>query len=443
MGSLTEGTQNDGILLSEKECYSSSCLSTLPTYREITGVDTGKATVISVDIPAFNDIDGDDLPDTPMLLEIRYKDTLRFRYSSGDTPNRTKVESILSLGPGNDIWNIEPRKIAGLGGKNDGYWKVEQVLIDKTPFQFARAIDDGSGNEYYKFEITLGYGQDNTGKVALNLPIDYIALHALAPVEFDKIKELRKDLLGLVEIKKDHVTVPLQNAVLFTRNPTEPVYDYTYPDFARENVCDEGATSCAPIRKNVARGEAFPFSFSIASPLALPSVTINLNSLSSGLTPSMFKVHHVVNEDRFWLGRDSNNAYSSMPDRVEILSSVNIEADKTKRFWITATLPESIPPSSPGTPYLANISVFSEGVKIFEIPVEIEVMNFQLEEPLALNFLYINPKVVPQYVGTTSAEYNFSKIWENVIDHEISIVKWPRAIGAYFFAPPPSVVLHI
>src|SRR3989338_320259 len=101
---------------------------------------------LSVEFPAFN-VDNQGFPLTPMLLEVRFKDTINFKsYAKNANISSHRAFVISNIYYMSDDTLVDRAdkinySILSLDENRDYQWKYKQYGFGKSQFQLIRAID--------------------------------------------------------------------------------------------------------------------------------------------------------------------------------------------------------------------------------------------------------------------------------------------------------------
>ncbi len=352
------------------------------TFRNLT---SGNETNIS--FLAFNN-NSDGLPLTNMIVEIRYKDVGNSSLVGTTDTNKIRIQSYAAFR--NTSFDV----VSLPGYKSDNV-VVEHGLIKRSNLSLLKSVDG-----VYKIQLRSAANP--------NLPIDYVALHAVTQNNYELWEDLLANKSGFKRFDQTRTNVISKDVVWFSKNIMAPVYETTIP------AADEINNS---INKTIAKGETFSISFSIASLVNLTSVEVNLTNLSNSqesLPVSNISVYQVAQGLKFWnsysLDDINRQAIGLMPDLLNKFDYINIIQNKTQRFWITIEVPETALGN-----YTGNITVYNNSEKLFDIPVRIDVLNFTLNLPDSQSFLYASPLML------LNSENN-TKVYENIEEHQANTV---------------------
>jgi len=361
--------------------YNSSVMSGVLTDGSTEYRETLPDEKLEVKFPEFN-VGSDEFPDTPMLLEIRYKDT----YSDWDTlANRPVVSSYINFISNNpEVLKKEDRvdyNIMTLRGQNAG-WKIQQREFQKSPFQLIRSIDSK-----FSFKITM---PDRYRTV----PIDYICLREITQSEYEDIIEQQKINNGFTEVDlgpDEPSSLPQYNDLtVFVRDIMRPVYLHTKP--ASNEINKE-------IELNSALGELEVASFAIYSESGVNSLSFEANELIHNQNPSdkipisNINIQKIVYDERRLTHYKYNDwgangkPYALIPDRVEDFNSLDVGAETSERIWIKIKIPENIL----GGLYEGSIKVKQAGNLQKTVPIKLNVLPIKLNHSEHINPLPADP----------------------------------------------------
>ncbi|MGD0596638.1 MAG: right-handed parallel beta-helix repeat-containing protein [Sedimentisphaerales bacterium] len=356
------------------------------TYREL---KAGKT--IEIEFPAFDD-GPNGLPNSPMLLEIMFKDTVGDEYNNTNVSyDRIKVSSKI------DWIYQDPCYLASdtnrycplnsFGGFADGQWKYVQYDFQKSDFQELRAVN---GKYTIKIEnLTNSYG------ASYNVPIDYVCLRKISDSEWQSLYERQRDLrFKKVELadKCNICNYADPNLVIFCRDFMHPVYKDTRP---AENEPNRIETFSA-------WSEVEPVSFSIYSEGGVDDLTIsvsnltnvnNSNSVIDGNDISIWKI--VYDEARLGYAISQGSSvymdYALVPDRLKKLSgTLSVDAGTSESVWLKINVPAKSANLSGGD-YKGQIRIQKAGVYDKTIDVTLTVYDITLETPAYLSYVYHDP----------------------------------------------------
>lgn len=351
---------------------------------------------VYVDIPAFN-VDEKGLPLSPMLLEIRYKDTIdeeKYEDSTHRTYHRAFIYSKI------DFYSTEPYsrkerqyyKLCGMGHSADGQWIYEQHLIPKTPFQLLRAIDG-------KFTLRINMPNEGPDDETLRIPIDYISLRKITDEESRMLSDKNRDLLGFykVEMPADQPAMPVDytsgDLVVFTRDIMKPVYPRTKP--AEDEIDREMNAVSAP-------GEIEPISFALYSRNGINDLSFEVSDLTcaekkTAISKENIYIFKVICGEKRVNSYSSNRprGYGVIPDRLEIVDDLDIAPDTSERIWLKVHIPEN----TAGGIYIGSVGVKKNGAPYKSVPLKLDVLDIPLDLPENLNIVYSDP-----YLRTYSTE---------------------------------------
>jgi len=357
------------------------------TYREL---KAGKT--IEIEFPAW-DADSNGLPNSPMLLEIMFKDTVGDECNNADvSEDRIKVSSKI------DWIYQDPCYLAGdtnrycplisFGGFADGRWKYIQYGFQKSDFQYLRAVNG-------KYTIKIENLTDNYG-ASYNVPIDYVCLRKITDSEWQSLYERQRDLrFKKVELadKCDNCNYDDPNLVIFCRDFMHPVYKDTRPAGNEPNSISTFSTW----------NEVEPVSFSIYSEGGVDDLTIsvsnltNINDSNSVIDGNNIFTWRVVHDEArlgYFVWKETyatDMGYASVPDRLEKLSgTLSVAAGTSQSVWLKINVPAKSANLSAGD-YKGQIYIQKPGVYDKTIDVTLTVYDITLEAPTHLNYVYHDP----------------------------------------------------
>ncbi|MFA6039385.1 MAG: glycoside hydrolase family 20 zincin-like fold domain-containing protein [Candidatus Peribacteraceae bacterium] len=381
---------------------STSFRSLLPTKR------------LEVRFPAFN-VDGEGLPQTPLLLEVRYRDTIDEALSTSATNHRATVGKRVDFIPDDPLvangnaWVAVP---FGLGRNGDGVWRVEQTVFSASPFSLLRARDG-------MFSFSISMPNLIPADASLQLPLDYITLRAITPEEHEFFLKESRERLGFYEVplppdrSGDTFTEPY---VVFKRDEMAMVYRHTQP--SKNEVVDALSAFSAP-------GEIEPLSFGLYAQETVANLAFTITDLrredgtaipSSAL--SLRRVTYDVKQAREYPRRGS----ALMPDRLEPFTSLTLPAGTTTLLWMHVHVP---PDAAPGT-YRGEVRV-SDGRTL---PLRFTVLPLALDRSSAINAVYHDPYLKPISWNTGEAFRFYREYGLDPFFYDMSITPLKDAQGA-------------
>jgi hypothetical protein len=361
------------------------------TYRALKAAKT-----IEIEFPAW-DTDANGLPNSPMLLEIMYKDNV------SASKNQIKVSSKIDWiyqDPcylASDTNRYYP--LIGFGCFADGRWKYIQYGFQKSDFQYLRAVNG-------KYTIKI----ENLG-ASDNVPIDYICLRKISDTEWQSLYERQRDLrFKKVELadKSDNCNYGDPNLVIFCRDFMHPVYKDTRP----------AVNEPKSISTFSAWSEVEPVSFSIYSEGGVDDLAIsvsnltcdtNANSIIDGDNISIWRV--VYDEARLGYlvsqGTTTNMDYALVPDRLKKLNgTLSVDAGTSESVWLKINVPAKSANLSGGN-YKGQVHIQKSGIYDKTIDVTLTVYDINLEAPTYLNYVYHDPwfKIYSEDISKTFDAY--------------------------------------
>ena len=371
--------------------FDSSVMSTPQTdgsinYRNLNGLQT-----LNVSFDAFN-VDANGFPLTPMLLEIKYKDTIDSGGSNADnaytTYHRASVASQI------DYMNLDPNYppyiprnrdyiVEGLGSNNDQSWKYIQYGFRKSQFQLIRALSDGK----FHFKITMPSNR-RPADDSLTLPIDYISLRVISQEELDFLTTRQRVHRGFYEVPlpSDEPSPPVsyQNPemTIFTRDLMQPVYQNTKP--ALSEITNNLSTSSA-------QGEIATLNFAIYSETGVNNLSFNVSNLTNAATSdvipsnniSLSKVIYDIKRVRACC---AEKGYAVLPDHLEDASSLSVNPNTSERLWLKIQLPNAVS----GT-YAGTVQILNNGTPAQTVNVSVNAIPVRLDHSSNMNPVYHDP----------------------------------------------------
>jgi len=342
------GDQSDSLLqISDPTRYSVIQNDGDIHYRSVLSDSTGS----KFSFPAFN-TDSDGYPLSPMMLEIRFKDNYNDGRSatSSRSANRIKISSVTG-----DSIKIDP--IVGLGGTADNSWKIIHVVVGSSEFSRMKSVN---GN--FTFII------DKTSGAYVDLPIDYISIRAITSQLASKLIRSSAIIEGFREVNYQQASNKTSGTVWFSRSLSEPIYQNTIPETSEINQT---------ISKQYALGEPISIPISLRSDADINNITFS----SDGSNIKIQQVAEVVQNYRRWV-HSINKTFGLVPDYIKKISSSALTADTTKTYII------DIEPMTSAGEYQSKIIVSDKSGKLLDIPIDIVVNNFVLENSSYKSFLY-------------------------------------------------------
>jgi len=382
------------------------------TYREILNKQT-----VFVSIPSWN-IDSNGLPNTDLMLEIRYKDTFAADPLPADYYNYYQDKSqYASVKTRIDFTKPESYtgNLLGLGEFGDNTWKTVQVVLPKTNWQMIKSID-GS------YVVRIGLPTPIVAGASLSLPIDYVSLSEISANEVKSFEQKQRDSLGLREVNYTPVN-PLPTIsgdfTWFTSPSTEQIFPNYYP---KSNQIKKAITLQSVL------DETEPGNFSIITKNSVSDVSFSIPDLvsDSGAIPSSdINLYKVMYENKHWSNNTANGStYGLQPDRYEKFDKISIGAGTTQQFYFTIAVPNNVA----GGVYSGTIKVMVGGVETATIPVSIDILPIKLEDPGYIPYLYHNPNDISRYyrkndpLTASDIEYN-NKLFSDIVSHDYVATK--------------------
>ncbi|MBI2632136.1 hypothetical protein HYW75_03970 [Candidatus Pacearchaeota archaeon] len=339
-----------------------------------------KGNTITIQFPVF-DFDKEGLPNSPILLEIKYKDVIngglgvysKIDYIDNENPDVPKNRREVSLG-----------KISTLGSNK---WLTKQYVF-KRPFPLIRNLEG-----YYTIKLRVDPNND--------FPITYISLSSVN----NRIAEIAilnntYNLISIVDPpkEKDEASVSDRDPIIFVRDIMRPLYINNKP--INKEISNKTFIYAAP-------GETEALSFGINSKKGLNSLNFEITDFINKWDKNIiFKDNfdiYSVEYDKRSLGMYAQSVYliSNIEDRLVKIDNISFNPGTVKRFWIKM----KIPSESRKGDYNGKIIIKSDNESIDEINISIRVLSKKLDLPKNLNPIYHDP-----YTITISS--NLSKVYE-------------------------------
>jgi hypothetical protein len=350
----------------------------------------------TIDIDAFN-VDANGYPYTPMMLEIRYADTVNLFLNRNE--NRSTHGATLSVKCFDSKNRVESYKsIAMLGMRGMGEQLCFQYLFDKTLLQGLRAVDG-------KFSIKIQMPNtirelDNT----LTMPIQSICLRPISAEDAERFKAQQRDMRRFVEVDLGpdepamSIIYPDKKIMLYQRDIMHTIYKNTKPS-KEETVLNLSAT--------VFQAETEPLSFAIYSDEGVEGLSFRLDDLrgAGGIKLSkenieLFEVTYAFKRLKF----GNSNEYAFVPDALmPITNRLSVDRASSKRIWIKVHIPEG----QYGGVYAGNINLYKDGNRYKAIPISIEVIPMKLDGPSSLYPICADPYYLDTVFQDENAVYDF------------------------------------
>jgi len=332
-----------------------------------------------VEFPAFN-TDDTGLLESPMLLEICYKDTI-----SGfttDKPHRAICSSRLYEGERvlQSIRDGSFCPILALGGKNDDQWKYVQRLFPKNRFPLLRSIDN-------KFTIKIEMPNESNEDSIL-LPIDYISLRAITEEEYQVYKEYQRRLQGFYEVLPDVNTdkpasVTNPELVVYSKDTMAPIYKETKP--LSVDITDKISTIAA-------NGEVESLSFAFYSKNGAEISSINVTDLYNDyddekISSENITIYNVI-RDKKRIYPYPSKGFREIGDRLEKFTPTKVQPDTSEQVWLKCKVPSQLTPGI----YHGFIEICTATNLRKDIELELMVFPVKLtDQSETLNPVYFNP----------------------------------------------------
>lgn len=350
-------------------------------FRELLGAST-----VEISFPAFS-IDANGLPLTPILLEIRYKDTIDASQGA-EGSNWTYHRAFVSARQ--DYLNLDPEyglpsseKWAGvvyLGDANDGVWKYTQYSFQNSPYQMIRAKD---GRYIVKIEMPNLL----VGDPSLRLPIDYVSLRVITPVDDKALRDRRRSFLGIAQAQTPFdepdppVNYPNPDLVVFQRDLMQPIYYRTKPALSELTSALESTAT---------QDELAALSLGMYSQPGLTGLSFQASDLvnaSSGeriaaadiqflrivqretRTPTLFGEHWML-----------------QPDYLTEVSSLDIAPHSSERLWIRVKAPAD----GQGV-YQGTLTISQGRTALRQVQINLDILPLTLERSEHSNLIWWDP----------------------------------------------------
>lgn len=154
-----------------------------------------------------------------------------------------------------------------------------------------------------------------------------------------------------------------------------------------------------PIELLATWGEYVPITFAISPHQYLGATQIIFDSLTSPHGKRIESSEIDVGEVRYVadpVNYRKRTAWQPIPGPIVPINNLKLEAKISKQFWITVHVPENAEPGQ----YLGNIQILPSQGKPIKIPIELNVLPFQLIRPthLATGLTYFVP-IMHAYFG--------------------------------------------
>ncbi|MBI4982451.1 MAG: hypothetical protein HZC15_04885 [Candidatus Omnitrophica bacterium] len=351
----------------------------------------------TINIDAFNvDINGN--PNTAMMLEIRYTDTVNLFLNRND--NRSTHGATLSVKCFDSKNRVESYKsIAMLGMRGMGEQLCFQYLFDKTLFQGLRAVDG-------KFSIKIK--MPNTIRAldsTLTMPIQSVCLRPISAEDAERFKAQQRDMRRFVEVGlgPDEPVIPIiypdKKIMLYQRDIMHTIYKNTKPS-KEEMVLNLSATAF--------QAETEPLSFAIYSDEGVEGLSFRLEDLRGGAggiklskeNIELFEVTYAFKRLQF----GNSSEYAFVPDALmPITNRLSVDRASSKRIWIKVHIPEG----QYGGVYAGNINLYKDGNRYKAIPISIEVIPMKLDVPNSLYPICADPYYFDMIFQDENAVYDF------------------------------------
>lgn len=356
---------------------------------------------ITAEIPSFN-VNSSGLPETPMMLEIRYKDTLNYsseikKSESADKATVFSKIGYISKNPilygyrnkgtaicnannpnGSESDNCYPNdkefySISALGDIGDGKWKYIQYPILQNELPMLRSIDG---------KLTLKIQMPLTGPNNVALPIDYIAIRIASDKNIADLNQKQREIRGMYEVDfKSPNQDNLADPTIFASDIMRPVYPGTIPD-PKDTTSNIASFSTL--------GEIEPASFGIYSKAGIKNLNIELtdlkNSTGETIPKNNISPYLVKNNERRLLP-EGFGSYTNYPDHIENFSAHDLSAKISEKIYLKTKIPASLK----GGKYSGKITLKTDSQKITEINYEITILPIKLDSPKAVNYVFGDP----------------------------------------------------
>jgi len=333
-------------------------------------------------IPAFA-VDERGFPLAPMLLEIRYRDTINDLEGAAAAAKRVLVQSRIDFlrdmtADPDYAYTSNERyyKIAGLGRRGDRKWKYMQYGFQHSRFQLIRAI---GGKFHFKIVSPAVESPDEA------LPLHYISLRLISQRDYESLTDHQRRYRGFYEVAlppdrpEPPVVYPNSRLVTFSRDLMQPIYQHTRP----QTVELSGVISAVSARGATATLSLGLYSVSGVRGLSFRSSDLNGPQIIPAANVSIRPVEY--GEKR--LREYSRNSFALLPDYLGDADQIDLAPDSARRLWIKVNIPAD---ASPGH-YNGSITLTAEGIEPMEVSMNLEVLGLELDEPEALHSVYGNP----------------------------------------------------
>ena len=320
------------------------------------------------------EVDESGLSKHDLVLEIFYRDDVKAEaVSEYKIRGKIVIESRIDF-----THEHEYVEIGHLQTKGDGGWKLEQILLEKTPRQMVRAID-GS----FQFRIVM------PASGFRSLPVSYVRLSSVSHQDFIKYREEQRAKRGFERIDYHPTTgravVPenwrSQGFVVYPANYLRLVFPNSPVDYERAGA----DLSCFEIP-----GGSEPVTFVVYAYEDLNDVNVSVSELmgpNSVIAAHNIEIRRVVYNDQR-LGWSKSRYYCTCPDYLSPTDPKgSIKADTNCQFWLTVNIPEQ---ASSGL-YIGKVSIAAQNKQPYSIPLRVDVLPVILRENKKKHMVYHSP----------------------------------------------------
>jgi hypothetical protein len=332
-----------------------------------------------IGFPAFN-IDANGFPLTPLALEIRYKDTISDKVEAGYPAHRSFVYSVIDFTSTDPLFHGESDyiyyRLGDLDGTSDGKWKYKQIVFQKSPFQLIRALGG-------RFTIRIEMPQDP----CCQLPLDYVTLASITQSQCDQMLQRGWLLNGFIKVSLpgDAPANPpkYSSLTIFTRDPMRPIYKFTKPASGEITTNVSGFS---------AKGTVEPLNFAIYSKNGVQNLSFQFSDLTNTQTNTVIKANqlslwHVVCDNKRLTPYCAKNRFANIPDRIEPVSLLSIDANTSERLWVKIAVPSNVQAGL----YSGSIRVLQSGALSKTMTISMNVLPFALQTTGNFYPVYYDP----------------------------------------------------
>ena len=412
----------------------------------------------------FN-VDNDGFPETPMLLEIAYTDSIdisKICAITNDNKGRYYAQvavrtdynctddvlhNAYSADGKKTVWDT----VAGLGDRGRGEKRVFQYLFDKTLFQGLKAITNPvTGEREFKIRIRLPKKEDGTYDEGLTLDIDSIALRSISISDSEDFKAAQRERLGFFEVDlgTDEPVIPVDYAdktiTIFQRDLMQPIYHHTKPSQEEIDI-DLKSTSF--------RGEIEALNFGIYSEEGVEGLTFKVSDLvsesNSIIQSKNIDLSRISYEYKQLQANPNRREYALLPDALmPIDEPLSIDAESSARICLKIRVSDE----QAGGVYRGTVTVYN-GEDKYEISVSLEVIPMKLDAPNNINPIYRDPynktlSTSTEEVNRFYADIGLSAFWHvkpedffeynkdgNVVDCNMGVFEYDKSGNVVSYMP--------